>query len=217
MMKRGFVMKKIAMIVIGLCLVLFGGLLIFKDAFGDTIGQTAEMIAVNAVATKINDSLKNGFYNEELNEPLLYVERDINGNIQYLEPNTRLINKLLLDFSSNVRENYSMTDVQEIKVNLGVLTGNKVLSQMPYNVTIKVHPVSLTKFQYETGFETEGINQTRYYVSCNISSEIHLVAPFTEKIAKINRKVLIAEAIIVGKVPENYVMVPEDGILDAIE
>lgn len=210
-------MSKIVIIVLGICLTILGGVLIFKDAFGDTIRQTSEMIAVNAVATKINDSLKKGFYDDELEEPLLFIERDQSGDIQYLEPNTKLINKLLINFSSNVRENYSLTDIQEIEVNLGVLTGNKVLSQMPYNVKIKVHPVSLTKFQYETGFETEGINQTRYFVYCSISSEIHIVAPFMEENTQIQRKVLLAEAIIVGKVPDNYVMVPEDSILDAIE
>ena len=102
-------------------------------------------------------------------------------------------------------------------MNLGVLTGSRILSQLPFTAKVKIHPISLTKFEYQTDFETEGINQTRYYVYCNLSSEIHIVAPFTDKIATIERKILLAEAVIVGKVPENYVMVPEDSILDAIE
>ena len=69
----------------------------------------------------------------------------------------------------------------------------------------------------ETEFETEGINQTRYYVYCTIKSQVRIVAPFTDKISEIKRKVIIAEAVIVGKVPDNYVMVPEENILDAIE
>ena len=52
---------------------------------------------------------------------------------------------------------------------------------------------------------------------CNLSSEIHIIAPFTDKKAIIKRKILLAEAVIVGEVPENYVMVPKDSILDAIE
>lgn len=210
-------MKKMAIILIGIGLVILGCFLMFKDAFGTSIEQTAEAVAIKHVSTKINDSLKLGFYNEELDEPLLYVERDEAGDIQYIEPNSRLINKLLLSFSSNVRENYSLEDIEEIDVNLGVLTGNRILSQLPIMVKIKVHPVSLTKFEYGTEFETEGINQTRYYVYCNLSSEIRIVAPFTDKITTIGRKILLAEAIIVGKVPDNYVMVPEDSILDAIE
>ena len=197
--------------------IITGSLLLIKDRFGDSIEATAEAVAVNAVAIKINESLENGFYNEELGEPLLTVERDDEGNIQYLEPNSRVINKLLLEFSTNVKENYSLDDVEEIKVNWGVITGSKILSQLPFTAKVKVQPVSLTKFQYESEFETEGINQTRYRLYCTVNSQIHIVAPFTDKTAEINRKVLLAEAVIVGKVPDSYVVVPEESILDAVE
>lgn len=210
-------MRKWAVILIGIGLVILGTIVLIKDAFGESIEQAAQAVAVNSVATKINKSLKQGFYDEDLGEPLLNVERDKEGNIQYIEPNARLINKLLLSFSANVKENYDLSDIEEIKVNLGVITGSRVLSQMPFYITVKVQPLSLTKFQYETGFETEGINQTRYYVYCTIISKVQILAPFTDKTAEINRKVLIAEAIIVGKVPNNYVMVPKENILDAIE
>lgn len=209
-------MKRAAVILIGIGLVILGGMLVIRDKFGDSIQQTAEAVAVNAVAIKINDSLQNGLYDEALSGPLLNVERDSEGNIQYLEPNAEVINKLLLEFSTNVRENYDLGDTEEIKVNWGVITGSKLLSQLPFAVTVKVQPVSLTKFQYETGFETEGINQTRYYVYCTITSQIHILAPFTDKTAQINRRLLLAEAVIVGKVPDSYVVVPEGSILDAV-
>ena len=209
-------MKRAAVILIGIGLVILGGMLVIRDKFGDSIQQTAEAVAVNAVAIKINDSLQNGLYDEALSGPLLKVERDSEGNIQYLEPNAEVLNKLLLEFSTNVRENYDLGDTEEIKVNWGVITGSKLLSQLPFAVTVKVQPVSLTKFQYETGFETEGINQTRYYVYCTITSQIHILAPFTDKTAQINRRLLLAEAVIVGKVPDSYVVVPEGSILDAV-
>ena len=209
-------MKRAAVILIGIGLVILGGMLVIRDKFGDSIQQTAEAVAVNAVATKINDSLQNGLYDEALSGPLLNVERDSEGNIQYLEPNAEVINKLLLEFSTNVRENYDLGDTEEIKVNWGVITGSKLLSQLPFAVTVKVQPVSLTKFQYETGFETEGINQTRYYIYCTITSQIHILAPFTDKTAQINRRLLLAEAVIVGKVPDSYVVVPEGSSLDAV-
>ena len=210
-------MKRAAVILLGIGFIITGSLLLIKDRFGDSIEATAEAVAVNAVAIKINESLENGFYNEELGEPLLTVERDDEGNIQYLEPNSRVINKLLLEFSTKVKENYSLDDVEEIKVNWGVITGSKMLSQLPFTAKVKVQPVSLTKFQYESEFETEGINQTRYRLYCTVNSQIHIVAPFTDKTAEINRKVLLAEAVIVGKVPDSYVVVPEESILDAVE
>lgn len=208
-------MKRWMLIAAGMILIAVGTIIMIKDAFGESIQETAEAVAVNAVAAKINGSMTQGFYDEDLGAPLLNVQKDAEGNIQYLEPNSRLINKLLLSFSENVKENYDHNDIEEIKVNLGVVTGSRILSQMPFYITVKVQPLSLTKFQCETEFETEGINQTRYHVYCTVSSEVHVLAPFTDKTAEIKRKVLIAEAVIVGKVPDSYVVVPEESILDA--
>ena len=208
-------MKRAVTIWIGFCLVIIGSIILFKDLYGDNIDETAKAVAVNVVAVKINQTLEDGIYSEALNGDLLEVERDEEGNIQYVEANSRLINKLVLAFSTGMEENYSLGDMTAVPVNLGVLTGSKILSQVPLTVNVKVMPLSLTKFQCETEFVTEGINQTRYKVYCSVTSEVQILAPFTKKKAEINRKVLLAEAIIVGKVPDNYVFVPEEDILDA--
>ena len=189
----------------------------FKEAYGESISGTSESIAVNYVAMKINTSLRQGIYSSELDGPLIHIERDDAGNIKYLEPDSRLINKLVLEFMTEVNDTYNLDDTQVVKVNLGVITGSKILSQLPFTVKIKVQPLSLTKFQYETEFETQGINQTRYCVYCTINSRIHILAPFTDEVSEINRRFLLAEAIIVGDVPGNYVEVPKEDILDAID
>lgn len=98
-------MRKWVVILIGVILVIIGSLVLIKDAFGESIEAAAEAIAVNSVAVKINKSLEQGFYDESLGESLLHIERDAEGNIQYVEPDSRVINKLLLSFSQNVEEN----------------------------------------------------------------------------------------------------------------
>lgn len=209
-------MRRVVTILLGITLVAAGGLMMFRDAYGESISGAAESIAVNYVAMKINASLRQGMYSANLDGPLIHVERDSEGKIKYLEPDSRLINRIVLEFMSGVNETYSMEDTQVVKVNLGVITGSKIISQMPFTTKIKVQPLSLTKFQYETEFETQGINQTRYCVYCTINSKIRILAPFTDKISEINRKFLLAEAVIVGDVPETYVDVPEEDILDAL-
>ena len=210
-------MGRVVSIFLGLILVAAGVLMLFKDAYGESIAGASESIAVNFVAMKINASLKEGIYSSELDGPLIHVERDENGNIKYLEPDSRLINKLVLEFMTEVNETYNLDDTQAVKVNLGVITGSKILSQLPFTVKVKVQPLSLTRFQYETEFETQGINQTRYCVYCTINSQVRILAPFTDKVSEINRRFLLAEAIIVGDVPGNYVEVPKESILDAID
>lgn len=210
-------MRRAAVVLLGIGLILFGSIWIFKDAYGENIAGTAEDIAVNMVAVKINESLINGFYDETLDGPLLRIERDKDGNIKYIEPDTRLINKLILEFATGVKENYDSDEISVCEVNLGVITGSKFLSQLPFRAEIRVQPLSLTKISGSTGFETQGINQTRYFVHCNVQSQVRILAPFTNKTAEINRSYQLAEAIIVGQVPSSYVFVPEEDILDVAE
>lgn len=209
-----YYIKKCMIILMGVVLIFTGSGFLFRDFYGESIDAAARAVAVNVVAVKINQTLSDGIYNEALDGELLDIERDSEGNIQYVEANSRLINKLVLAFSRGMEENYSLGDTEVVPVNLGVLTGNKMLSQLPWTVNIKVMPLSLTKFQCETEFETQAINQTRYKVFCSVTSTVQIVSPVCRETAEINRKVLLAEAILVGRVPDSYVVVPEEDILD---
>ena len=200
---------RILIILLGILLAIGGSLCLFKDAYGKNIAGAAEDIAVNLVAVKINRSLKAGFDSMVFEEPLLHVERDDSGAVQYIEPDTKLINRLVMEFAGGVKENYDPDEIACCEVNLGVLTGSRFLSPLPFRATIKVQPLSLTKITCSTGFETQGINQTRYYVQCNVESQV--------RTAEIRRSYQIAEAVIVGRVPDSYVIVPEENILDAVE
>ena len=210
-------MLRMTVILTGIVLTAAGLLLLFGEHYGSSIDQTARMVAINAVGTKITRTVTEGIYNETLEGPLLQVERDDGGTIQYVEADSRRINKLILAFAARMEEDYSLGDTIVIPVNFGVLTGSQILSQLPYTVNVKVMPVSMTKFQAETEFLSEGINQTRYKVYCTVTSDIQIAAPFSREKAQINRKVLLAEAIIIGKVPDSYVVVPEEDILDVTQ
>ncbi|MGN0715109.1 MAG: sporulation protein YunB [Anaerovoracaceae bacterium] len=212
--RAGYYIKKGIIILTGLGLVLAGSGILFHDFYGESIDAAARTVAVNVVAIKINQSLKDGITNRDLQGDLLHVERDSEGKVRYVEADSRLITQLVLAFSMKMNENYSLGDTEVVPMNLGILTGNKILSQLPWTVNVKVMPLSLTKFQCETELETQAVNQTRYKVYCTVTSNVLIVAPLSRETAEINRKVLLAEAVIVGEVPENYVRVPQDDILD---
>ena len=72
----------------------------------------------------------------------------------------------------------------------------------------------MTSYDFETEFEAQGINQTKYKVYIVLESSVRILQPFSDKNIKIRSKVLISEAVIVGDVPESYVNVPKEDILD---
>ena len=50
-----------------------------------------------------------------------------------------------------------------------------------------------------------------------LTCRIKMAAPFSTRVFKTNSTILIAEAVILGKVPDSYVVVPQDDILDALD
>ena len=72
------------------------------------------------VSGKINASLREGFYSETFTQPLLRVERDKNGRVQYIEPDTGLINRLVMDFAGGVKAvSYTHLDVYKRQMQIG--------------------------------------------------------------------------------------------------
>ena len=65
-------------------------------------------------------------------------------------------------------------------------------------------------------FESQGINQTKYRIYITVESSIRVLRPFSSGDLKVRNKDLVAETVIVGEVPDSYVNVPENEILDAV-
>ena len=135
-------MRRAGVIILGILMVIGGSLWLFKDAYGKNIAGAAEDIAVNMVAVKINQSLKKGFCSETFEGQLLRVERDDSGNIQYIEPDTRLINRLVMDFAGGVKESYNPDEIARM-----ILTLCTPVSDFMYGQTVEVDGGSQFSFQ----------------------------------------------------------------------
>jgi hypothetical protein len=59
-------------------------------------------------------------------------------------------------------------------------------------------------FGADSEFISAGINQVNYKIWLNISIELQIVNPFYKENLKLIRKVLLADMIFNGKVPEHY-------------
>lgn len=79
---------------------------------------------------------------------------------------------------------------------------------------LTIIPVAVSKIDFITEFETQGINQTKYKVYVVLNTEARVLAPFSMHHIEVESTILVAEAIILGKVPDSFVQVPQDDILD---
>ena len=201
----------IAVIVFGLGLILFG----FRQQFGENIDKISEIKAKGVVSRIINEAIAETFASEENQNRLFSVENN-KDSVKTVQPNTILLNRMISDFGIMLQDRYEAAEPKKVKIPAGALTGSKFLSMTGLGVNIRILPLSVSSCSYESAFETQGINQTRYKIFLTVESTVRVLQPFSSKSIEVNNRILLAEMVIVGDVPESYVNVPNDEILDAI-
>lgn len=201
----------IAVIVFGLGLILFG----FRQQFGENIDKISEIKAKGVVSRIINEAIAETFASEENQNRLFSVENN-KDSVKTVQPNTILLNRMISDFGIMLQDRYEAVEPKKVKIPVGALTGSKFLSMTGLGVNIRILPLSVSSCSYESAFETQGINQTRYKIFLTVESTVRVLQPFSSKSIEVNNRILLAEMVIVGDVPESYVNVPKDEILDAI-
>lgn len=122
----------------------------------------------------------------------------------------------MLGIVDSIETKYRRISPKCIRVSYGTILGSKMLSQLDFSFNLKVLPISVSKMDYKTEFTTKGINQTIYRIYLVLESDVKVLEPFSTTNFKISNKVMLAEAVIMGDVPDTYVKVPKEDILDVV-
>lgn len=86
----------------------------------------------------------------------------------------------------------------------GSFTGFKLLSGKGPGVPITISSIGNVETDLRSEFSAQGINQTLHRVYLYVECEISILTPFENITEKIKNQVLIAENVIVGRIPNTY-------------
>jgi len=177
----------------------------------EEIGRLRANVMVSQI---VNKALNEQFYVQDEMDNLLIRETDEAGKTEIVRANTQAMNLLITEISKELQKQFAERPQDIYTVPLGTLLGDKFLSQAKPSVDIRIIPISVSSIDFETEFVSEGINQTKYKVYIELSSCVKVIAPLVSDTFEVSTTVLIAEAVILGTVPDSYVYVPEEDILD---
>ena len=147
---------------------------------------------------------------------IIFTSQDSDGKVSLVTLNTNLLNQIGTEISENVNKGVSEGKEHIMTINLGTILGSRILSQILPNIQFKVVPLGVSNVNYSTEFESAGINQTKYKVYINIDTEARLKVPFMTERIETQNTVLIAEAVIVGDVPDTYANIAEEQVSDYV-
>lgn len=180
---------------------------LFKDK-----AKSVATIICNEESTKIITNYKY--------EDLITIHRDKDNNITMIQSNITPINYIISDVGEKIQKRINETEKEKIHINLGSFLGSKLLSGIGPNIPIKISLVGNVETDLRSEFKSQGINQTIHRIYLQVDCKINILTPYQVTEESISNQVLIAENIIVGKIPEafyNLQGLTENNAIDLIQ
>lgn len=169
-------------------------------------------IAVRAINEAIISELVHGIKYEDL----FTIKTDKNNKITMLQANTMFMNGIASKTALSIQKKLRDVSIKEIEIPLGSILGSEIFANLGPRLHIKVLPMGTVIVDFITGFEDAGINQTRHKIYLAVNTQIKVVLPLFKDIVDVVTKVPVAETIIVGDIPQSYIFIPENSIVDIV-
>ena len=139
---------------------------------------------------------------------LIFMKEDSEGNIVMMQADTFLMNKVASDVALTIQDHFGQTMGAVEQIPLGNILGSQIFAQCGPKIKLTITPMGMVEVNFGTEFEHAGINQTRHRVYLIVNTGAKIMVPFSSNNMHVTTYLPIAETIIVGKIPENYLYVP---------
>lgn len=158
-----------------------------------------ENYSTEAVNTAVLEIIENNTYSE-----LVRTEKNDGGDIVLITADSLKINVINKKIALRTQEILERKFTEGVNIPALAFTGIKFLSGYGFPVNIKTVIVGSTECGFSDTFTSAGINQTMHSLFLTVNTTAKLNLPTYRKEKNCSTKVLLGEAVIVGKVPEIY-------------
>lgn len=188
---------------------------IFIYIFDKIVMPTVMVVAdaeMRARATEIVNREIINEYSKQFNyDEIIRVDKDTDGNIVMLKADTLRMNKIASDVALASQKELKELGMIGIKLPIGYITRNNILSYYGPNVTIRMQPIGFVETKYSSEFESAGINQTRHKIYVKVRTTVRVIIPLKSNDIEVVHEIPIAETIIVGKIPNSAIQLDLKG------
>lgn len=194
--------KKYRMLILVLVTALFTVCYLIKTigpVFNQLCLSEAKSTATQIVHETIDEVMEKYGYND-----LITTVKDKEGKIVSMQANIAVMNKIVSQIALKIQEKIDNQDSRDISIRLGTFTGITLLSGRGPKVPIRISSIGNLDTKLSSEFTAAGINQSIHRIFANINCKIDVLTPFNTISSQIEEKVILAENVIIGEIPENY-------------
>jgi hypothetical protein len=182
-----------------LVLVLLGGMAYFTVSVLHLITQLAVNSACDLMQLKINAAVTAA--TAQVQGDYYTYRTDADGTITAVSIDTEHVGQV----SSLVLEH--MMDGDDGQVELDTLFGVNFLPGLKLPLPVRILVLTTSDVSYHNELMSAAINQSKYQLYLNVKMDLDILVPWEHQAETVGTNVLLAETVIVGKVPQTYVEV----------
>lgn len=169
--------------------------------------QIAVSDASDLVTAQVNAAIaalmtEDGFSGESF----VTLEKNDAGEVTAIHSNMAQINLLsaeILDRVVGATENRTLT----VRIPAGNLSGISLLMGRGPGVPVQIIMLTSSRVAFQSSIVSAGINQTRHQINLEVMVDIDILIPWGTESTQVVTEVMIADTVVVGKVPETYWMI----------
>ena len=174
---------------------------VLKPVVIEATSHTIYSLSTSAVSNAVYDVLvKNNISYEDL----VNIEYNDSGDITLISLETVELNLLTREFYKVSQDYLDAMGIEGVDVSLGTFSGIPFLSGLGPKINLKLVSIGAMTASFESEFASAGINQTNHSLYVKLYASVSLILPaYTERVDSVT-EMLVAESVIVGKVPQVY-------------
>lgn len=170
------------------------------ETIGEICSDTCGSYALKSANAAVISSLSKGIDYSDV----VKIEKNSAGDITLIGIDPLKANYIGQEVSLKTKLNLEEELKNGIPVPWLAFSGIKLLSGYGSKVSFKAITVASVKCALNGKFRSVGINQTLHSVYAQVICKTNIEIPFSERTEENYTEILIAESVIVGKVPEIY-------------
>lgn len=160
----------------------------------------ARWAAIDAIQGAVLDKITG-----QVNYNNLIKPESSNGQIVFMQADALTISRLQAEAQLAIQERLAQLKGKTYYLPLGQILGMKLLAAYGPPVPMRFIPMGTVNVNVGDTFEAAGINQTRHRIYLHVESDVQVIAPLFRKGVSVTATIPVAEAIIVGPVPQTYI------------
>lgn len=161
-----------------------------------------ESLMLKAVNSAVSEVMSDNIIYDDLIKTVI----NENGDITMIQANSIMINRLSKELVKESQKNIERIGNVGVDVPIGTFSGVPILVGRGPSIKLRLLPIGSISADFTSSFTTAGINQTNHKIYINVVASVGIVMPMESKLVSSKIQVLVCESLIVGKIPETYLM-----------